>query len=174
MGIVSTSATLNQMHSKGKELVDALKKELEAQGHKASGRLYRSIRYKVEKRGKTISLKLFMAGYGWDVNNGQPPRDIPVSVIETWVRRKKIAVGKEIKKAAWAIKKTIAVEGTPTKGSFRFSSTGKRRGFVNIVLGRRRISIKKSFKQSFSVDMERTFRKLARDIDAKNPNLKRI
>jgi hypothetical protein len=78
-----------------------------------------------------------MDDYGVYVNNGRQKggKKVPIDVLVAWIERKAIVSGdKKVKSLAFAIQQTIHKEGSPTKGSFRFSNNGRRKGFIDFVI----------------------------------------
>jgi hypothetical protein len=78
-----------------------------------------------------------MDDYGKYVDSGRRKgaKKVPLDVLIAWIERKAIVNGdKEVKSLAFAIQQTIFKEGSPTKGSFRFSNNGRRKGFIDFVI----------------------------------------
>ena len=118
----------------GEFLVEKLQNELREQGHEATGTLINSITYKVVSDTKIeISTP---HEYVNSMENGLPQgTSVPISALIRWIEVKGIVTGdKEIKSLAWAIRTSIYQQGSPTKGSFKFSSNGRRLGFTEYVI----------------------------------------
>ena len=78
-----------------------------------------------------------MDEYGIYVNEGRKTggKKVPINVLVDWIERKAIVNGdKQVKSLAFAIQQTIHKEGIPTKGSFKFSNNGRRKGFIDFVI----------------------------------------
>ena len=121
----------------GKLIIASLQKELLGQGHKATGNLINSFEQRVIELPNSIVIEILMDEYGIYVNEGRKTggKKVPISVLVEWIERKAIASGdKEVKSLAFAIKNTIHKEGIPTKGSFKFSNNGRRKGFIDFVI----------------------------------------
>ena len=121
----------------GKLIIASLQKELIGQGHDATGNLINSFEQRVIELPNSIVLEILMDEYGIYVNEGRKKggKKVPISVLVEWIERKAIVNGdKEVKSLAFAIQNTIHKEGIPTKGSFKFSNNGRRKGFIDFVI----------------------------------------
>jgi hypothetical protein len=121
----------------GKLIIASLQKELLGQGHKATGNLINSFEQRVIELPNSIVIEILMDEYGIYVNEGRKTggKKVPINVLVEWIERKAIASGdKEVKSLAFAIQNTIHKEGIPTKGSFKFTNNGRRKGFIDFVI----------------------------------------
>jgi len=121
----------------GKLIIASLQKELIQQGHQASGNLVNSFEQRVIEVPNSIVIEILMDEYGIYVNEGRKTggKKVPINVLVDWIERKAIVNGdKEVKSLAFAIQQTIYKEGIPTKGSFKFSNNGRRKGFIDFVI----------------------------------------
>jgi hypothetical protein len=121
----------------GKLIIASLQKELIEQGHDATGNLINSFEQRVIEVPNSIVLEILMDEYGIYVNEGRKTggKKVPINVLVDWIERKAIVNGdKEVKSLAFAIQQTIHKEGIPTKGSFKFSNNGRRKGFIDFVI----------------------------------------
>jgi hypothetical protein len=121
----------------GKLIIASLQKELIEQGHEASGNLVNSFEQRVIEVPNSIVIEILMDEYGIYVNEGRKTggKKVPINVLVDWIERKAIVNGdKEVKSLAFAIQQTIHKEGIPTKGSFKFSNNGRRKGFIDFVI----------------------------------------
>lgn len=121
----------------GKLIIASLQKELIQQGHQASGNLVNSFEQRVIEVPNSIVIEILMDEYGIYVNEGRKTggKKVPINVLVDWIERKAIVNGdKEVKGLAFAIQQTIHKEGIPTKGSFKFSNNGRRKGFIDFVI----------------------------------------
>ncbi len=121
----------------GKLIIASLQKELIGQGHQASGNLVNAFEQRTVKIPNGLALDILMDDYGTYVNNGRRSggKKVPINVLVEWIERKAITRGdKEVKSLAFAIQQAIHKEGSPTAGSFRFSSNGRRAGFIDFVI----------------------------------------
>lgn len=118
-----------------------LAKEIEAQGHRHSGKLIESIEYHIAVMADTIVAQIFMNDYWVYVNYGVHKDRIPYQRGSGKKSSKYIAglikyfseKGYPIRKAkgmAFATANKHKQEGMPTSGSYLFSNNGKRTGFV--------------------------------------------
>jgi|TARA_R100000084_G_C4655549_1_gene152634 hypothetical protein len=121
----------------GKLIIASLQKELIEQGHEATGNLVNSFEQRVIEVPNSIVIEILMDQYGIYVNEGRKTggKKVPINVLVDWIERKAIVNGdKEVKSLAFAIQQTIHKEGIPTKGSFKFSNNGRRKGFIDFVI----------------------------------------
>ena len=121
----------------GKLIIASLQKELLGQGHKVTGNLINSFEQRVIELPNSIVIEILMDEYGIYVNEGRKSggKKVPISVLVEWIERRAIASGdKDVKSIAFAIQNTIHKEGMPTKGSFKFSNNGRRKGFIDFVI----------------------------------------
>mgnify|MGYP003636543724 FL=1 len=121
----------------GNFIIKALQVELIEQGHKATGNLVNSFEQRFLELPNSLVLEILMDDYGKYVDSGRRKgaKKVPLDVLIAWIERKAIVNGdKEIKSLAFAIQQTIFKEGSPTKGSFRFSNNGRRKGFIDFVI----------------------------------------
>ena len=121
----------------GKLIIASLQKELIEQGHEATGNLVNSFEQRVIEVPNSIVIEILMDEYGIYVNDGRKTggKKVPINVLVDWIERKAIVNGdKEVKSLAFAIQQTIHKEGIPTKGSFKFSNNGRRKGFIDFVI----------------------------------------
>ena len=124
-----------------------LKYEIVQQGHKLTGKLLESIEYKIERTGGDFSITYLMEFYGVILDKGVTAARIPFGGQGTGAKTSKYIQGltryarfrfnvnaKEALKIAFAIAHKQKKQGMPTKGSYRFSKTGKRTDFVGDTL----------------------------------------
>ena len=117
----------------GEFFVDKFREELIEQGHDNTGRLFETMRF--ETNG-VDTINIFMQDYAKYVDSGiRPGKLVSVYALIEWVEQKGIATGeKEIKNAAFAIRRKIMNEGSPTSNAFNFSENGRRTGFIQAVI----------------------------------------
>ena len=121
----------------GNFIIKALQVELIEQGHKATGNLVNSFEQRFLELPNSLVLEILMDDYGKYVDSGRRKgaKKVPLDVLIAWIERKAIVNGdKEVKSLAFAIQQTIFKEGIPTKGSFKFSNNGRRKGFIDFVI----------------------------------------
>ena len=121
----------------GQLIISSLQKELIEQGHQATGSLVNSFEQRVIEVPNSIVIEILMDEYGIYVNEGRKTggKKVPINVLVDWIERKAIVNGdKQVKSLAFAIQQTIHKEGIPTKGSFKFSNNGRRKGFIDFVI----------------------------------------
>lgn len=130
----------------GEAYVTEARRQLEVQGHNATGALKRSFRVEPQQRGE-LRVEVTMLGYGDRVNDGTP-----AAVVRTWMRgasSRSRYIGGLVKWAAvvrpgitqrqalsfaYAIAGVAVKTGHPTPGSRKFSSTGQRTDFLDDTL----------------------------------------
>jgi hypothetical protein len=123
---------------------DALMREWKAQGHFMNGKIVEDIEYELNQSFGSLELIGKMYAYGTYQETGVEASNIPFSpgsgakrskYIEGLMRfvEKRMAITdlRTKKSVAFAIAHTQKKEGMPTRGSFAFSSTGKRTGWIN-------------------------------------------
>lgn len=123
----------------GQMLVEALKKELIGQNHKASGKLIQSIEHVVLTTSSGWSIEVDYANYGSYLETGisasrykKPVGRNEVNGIIQWIKNKGLSKGsKEDKSFAFAIAKKHRASGYPAKG---YSNNGRSTGFQTYVL----------------------------------------
>tara|TARA_Y100000592_G_C5316828_1_gene242874 strand:- start:162 stop:650 length:489 start_codon:yes stop_codon:yes gene_type:complete len=121
----------------GQLIISSLQKELIEQGHQATGNLVNSFEQRVIEVPNSIVIEILMDEYGIYVNEGRKTggKKVPINVLVDWIERKAIVNGdKQVKSLAFAIQQTIHKEGIPTKGSFKFTNNGRRKGFIDFVI----------------------------------------
>lgn len=122
-------------------LVRALRKELQDQGHVATGHLLDSISFVVNEFSDGLTMAIELADYGLKVEEGVPPDQVPgikvhVSALLKWMRIKGLTSGldKSAVDIAFRIARAHKKEGIPTAASVRFSKNGRTIGFMAFVL----------------------------------------
>lgn len=131
----------------GKLLVDALRRQFILQGHRLTGKLNSSIESIVKLTATGANIQIVLESYGIIINNGVPRSRIPytpgegrgrtskyIQGLEKFAQLRFGLSGKAALSAAFAIAKKQAQQGMPTKGSFRYSRTGKRTGAIEAAL----------------------------------------
>lgn len=131
-----------------KEFEVFIKKELlktwTAQGHNIDGTVVKEMDLVVEQTLNTISFLFYFLPYGTYIEAGVGASSIPFSgtggrggksayiegLIAYALKKLNVADLKEAKSAAFAIAHTHKKEGMPSRASSRFSSTGKRTGWI--------------------------------------------
>ena len=124
-------------------LSEALMNEFEAQGHKMSGAVVRDIEYVVKQEVNKISIAGMMYPYANYLAAGTKAAKIPFSGIggggtSLYIQalknyaRQRMGIDNEKKalSVAFAIAHTQKKQGMPTRGSYAYTSTGKRTDWV--------------------------------------------
>ncbi len=155
---------LDNLNEIGAFLKKDLQDELAAQGHNDTGALSKSIDYVVETYQNGLRLLVSYNDYGAVVNNGIRPNRIPfgaggggksayISALVGWVKRRIENDDKKALGIAFAIAKTHKKEGLPTRGSFAFSSNGRRKNFQDFVLRQSSAQIAATLQQGVSIQL---------------------
>jgi len=147
-----------------------LRKELTAQGHVLTGRLRDSIDFEIQETAGGIVARMEAEDYGLVMEFGVSSERIPYTIgggrrggtsryiqglIRFWNLRG--VTGREGVRAAFATAVKHKREGLPTRASFRFSSTGKRTGFIQTVLDRQLDLISRTIEEKTGAVLELTF-----------------
>lgn len=127
------------MDELARAIIDRIALEWQRQGHHLTGAFEQALTYEID--GETIRI-YDNKGYGSILNKGVPAEQIPFSpgsgaktsrYIQGLANYAKLRMGVNDKLAlsiAFAIAYTHKREGMPSKGSVKYSSTGKRIQFV--------------------------------------------
>jgi len=120
--------------------------EWRAQGHELSGSAVKQMETVIREEIATIVIEGFVPDYMAINNEGVPSNKIPyypgsgrktskyIDGLIDYVKRRMGKSDKEAKGIAFAIASKHKKEGMPTKASARYSSTGKRTGFIEQAL----------------------------------------
>ena len=120
--------------------------EWRAQGHELTGSAVKQMETFVRMEINTLIIEGFVPDYMAINNQGVPSNRIPyypgsgrktskyIDGLIDYVQRRMGKSEKEAKGIAFAIASKHKKEGMPTKGSVRFSTTGKRTGFIEQAL----------------------------------------
>ena len=122
-----------------------IRAELEAQGHKLSGKLIESVTFTIEQQGTSYVANMYMEGYGLILETGVPANRIPFgrktgAKISKYIQAligyfQKRGFGGESKSMAFRTARAQKREGMPTRASYRFSRNGRRTGAIRETLG---------------------------------------
>ena len=127
-------------------IVDAVAAEWKAQGHNLTGQAIQEIEPVVSDMLNGVQIDVMVLDYMSINNTGVPAKNIPyrrgsgakeseyISGLIQYAKRRFQVGDKEAKQIAFAIATRHKREGMPTKASARFSSTGKRTGFFEVVI----------------------------------------
>jgi len=137
-------------------IVEKLRKELDEQGHNDTGTLINSITSVVSRTSTAFKIEISAVGYAKYMETGIGAGNwVNVYALAEWVERKGIATGeKEIKSAAFAIRRKIHDEGSPTKGSYKFTANGRRKEFITVVMDENAITIFEMLVDVFAENIE--------------------
>ena len=104
-------------------------KELEDQGHRASGKGIRSFEIKVIEGGPVLIGQVRGEDYLVYLDTGTKPHWVPIAPLLKWVRSIGVPRREQVSRA-YKVQRSIARVGTPSPGSFRFSKNGRRVGWT--------------------------------------------
>lgn len=108
-------------------VAEQIKREIEDQGHKATGELINSVEVDISVQGDKIVGVVRLNDYAKYLNEKQQPHYPPFSVIYDWAKVVRRDLNdKEQRSFAWAVVNKIGKEGMPTSGALRFSNNGRR------------------------------------------------
>lgn len=138
------SVTYTEIEHLEHVLTEALMDEWDAQGHRMTGAVIREIEYQVEQKATELILSGFMPFYGNIIAAGTKASRIPYSgrtnkggtskyiqALQSYAQtRMNITDEKKSLSIAFAIAATQKKEGMPTSGSYKYSSNGKRKDWV--------------------------------------------
>lgn len=159
----------------GDDLVNAIRVELQKQGHVNTGNLFNSITYNISEFAGDLTLTVLAdeVDYASAINDGFRPKSLPnIDAIEEWVRQRGIrSEDDKINKSknperrlAFAIAQAIMREGSPTSGAYEFTSNTKRRGFANRPFGSRKIGIQNKIVEGMTVELEISLDSITKEI----------
>jgi hypothetical protein len=126
--------------------IEVIAMEWRAQGHELSGSAVKQMETVVKFEINTLVIEGLVPDYmainnsgvtaariPYTPNSGRPPSKYISGLID-YVKRRMGKSDKEAMSIAFAIASKHKKEGMPTKGSVRFSTTGKRTGFIEQAL----------------------------------------
>lgn len=137
-------ANLNEFAS---DMAVLFVEELEQQGHRATGNLIRSVIARVNAGLNEIDIAMSHFNYGVVVNTGVLSARVPynrgsgagkskfIDALMAWIRIRGIAGGldKTVRRIAFAMATAMKRDGIPTKGSYAFTSNGRRTQWIDYV-----------------------------------------
>lgn len=169
------------------DLVKDIQNELAAQGHNLSGKLSRSLTQKIYERGQEVVAEVEMMKYGAYQNEGVKASRVPfgraktgspggtskfIQALQQWVKDRGIAQNDKIAlRIAFAIAKKMKKEGMPTRGARKYSSNGRRRGFVNVPFTRGRVRTEKRIAEGVQSSVGDMLQAVIIDLDKEFENL---
>lgn len=151
-------------------LRESLRKEQAAQGHNLTGKLSDSLEFEISEDGSSIVGRMFAEDYSSYVEFGVRADRVPFSgrggggtslyiqgLISFW--EEKGLSGREAIGAAFATAHVHAREGIPSRGSYAFSSTGERTGFISTTIEENLEPIGKLIENKYGAILELNFAK---------------
>ena len=142
-----------------KVISKVLLEEFTAQGHTMTGKVVKDIEYQKEYKGNFLHISGFMYPYGMIVQAGVTSDKIPydpskrtgagtskyIQALMLYAKQRMGARSEQnAKSIAFAIARTHKKEGMPTKGSYKFSKTGKRKDWIIEAMDRKQDEITKA------------------------------
>lgn len=133
--------SLFQLLERSYEIVrDEGRQVLRDQGHRASGQLERSFERQIRATAVQSTVEVLIEKYGLDIDRKRKPSEFPttgfafrelIDELTEWLSYVKPNQNpRERQWAAGRIAGALAREGSPTRGSLRFSKTGNRTGWI--------------------------------------------
>ena len=142
--------------------------EWRAQGHELSGSAVKQMETVIREEIATIVIEGYIPDYmainnsgvtaariPYTPNSGRPPSKYISGLID-YVKRRMGKSDKEAKGIAFAIASKHKKEGMPTKGSVRFSTTGKRTGFIEQALDKNNAKFIELIENAITFSVEAT------------------
>ena len=120
--------------------------EWKAQGHNLTGNAIQQLETKILQTGDGVLVLGYVTDYMANINAGVPASRIPyspgsgarssqyISGLIDYVKKRMGKSQREAQSIAFAIASRHKKEGMPSKASARFSSSGKRTGFIEAAL----------------------------------------
>tara|TARA_Y100000593_G_scaffold94734_1_gene195489 strand:- start:8619 stop:9137 length:519 start_codon:yes stop_codon:yes gene_type:complete len=156
-----------------KILILALSGELIKQGHKNTGALIDSMRGQVDRLG--LGVDIYANKYAIFLNLGVKKNRIPYSrgrgrggrskYIEGLIAYFKQKGAADPKAAAFATANKHKEEGMPTRGSRRFSTTGKRTHFINEALDKNKEVIERHMMTEATKKIDKEIEKKVKSLE---------
>lgn len=155
-------------------LILALASELIDQGHKNTGSLINSLEGRIQDDPNGFDVSIWANKYAHYLDKGVKANRIPYSgrsgggrsqyiqALIAYFRQKGAA---DPKAAAFATANKHKKEGMPTRRSYRFSSTGKRKGFIKEALNKRETIINKRLTDLASKKLDKKVDKIFNQIE---------
>jgi hypothetical protein len=134
------SVTFTEVERLQQVIAEVLRDEWEAQGHYMNGAVVKELEWKISQTNDTLTLEALMYPYANIIATGVKKDKIPFSgrtgrggtslyieALQNYVKqRMEVSDDKKSLSIAFAIAHTHKKEGMPTRGSYKYSSTGKR------------------------------------------------
>ena len=151
----------------------ALRDELAAQGHVLTGKLSDSIKFEVSEDGREAVGQMFVEDYGVFVDMGVTADRIPFGkragggksggksayiqgLIDFWEHRG--LSGREAIGAAFATAHDHARDCMPSRGSYAYTTTGERTGFVRAAVENKTDEIRQILEQRIGTELSIDFK----------------
>jgi len=140
---------LSELNTLSELLLEEFRKELKDQGHNLTGKLSKSLQIRTTAGAGEISLIGSFLRYGAAIDQGVKPERVPftpnsgnktskyITGLINFVKLRRIATNDaKAKSIAFAIAFKHKKEGIPTKSSYKYSSNGRRLGWISDTLDR--------------------------------------
>jgi hypothetical protein len=148
--------------------ISVVANEWRLQGHELTGAAVKQMETMVRMEINTLIIEGFVPDYmainnsgvtaariPYTPNSGRPPSKYISGLID-YVKRRMGKSDKEAKSIAFAIASKHKKEGMPTKGSVRFSTTGKRTGFIEQALDKNSLKFIELIENAITFSVEAT------------------
>lgn len=150
--------------------IQAIALEWKAQGHNLSGKAVAEMELVIKETGNSILIYGMVLDYMATINQGVTAAKIPYSPgsgakssqyiqgLISYVKRRMNKSDKEATSIAFAIASKHKKEGMPSRSSVRFSSTGKRTGFIEIALSKIEPKMLEAIQAAITLTVESFFK----------------
>lgn len=118
-------------------IIDSAKRELEEQGHKASGSLEDSFEFKIVEDDDKVVLEIWANGYALELDRGIPADQISYTLdqLVDWIGHIKPEMSEvEAYRFAQNINVLHRTYGVPTPNSYSWSENGRRTGWIEFAI----------------------------------------
>jgi len=152
--------------------IPSARKELRDQGHVATGKLIRTLRADGIADINRIAGVIYAEDYGLDIDRRRRPNELPgVEQLSLellaggWIDAVKPGLD-AFEKRRFSINaaRRMKKEGSPTKGSFKFSKNGRRTGWIKYGIANREDELSQQIEQNIAPIIERNLLNIIRRV----------
>lgn len=152
------------------KLKEGLIRELSEQGHRLTGAVENSIAHQVTTIPSGYMLTITALSYAIQLERGVSAKNIPYrpgnrkgsgktsQYIQGLIRFAELRGMKNPKSAAFAIAYKHSKEGMPTRGSYRYSSNGRRKNFIDATLDKVGTEIERDITSAIWADVDKSIK----------------
>ena len=139
--------------------ISAFAKELEEQGHKATGKLIKSLKGEVERQlTSPITAAVMAEKYGVYVDKGVRAENVKYSpyILLPWAKKIKPSLSdKELKSFVFAVWQKHKKEGIPTARSYKYSKNGNRKKWIQRGVDAAKIKVDEEVSKTLEIFAEK-------------------